>query len=50
MIMMCPRADTHLAYMIDIVLTTEFTIPAGGGAMTGAGRGIRSSVATARVR
>jgi uncharacterized metal-binding protein YceD (DUF177 family) len=29
MIMMCPRTNTHLNYMIDIALTTEFTIPAG---------------------
>jgi hypothetical protein len=28
-IKMCPRANTHLNYMIDIALTTEFTIPAG---------------------
>jgi hypothetical protein len=27
---MCPRPDTHLTYMINIVLTTEFPIPAGG--------------------
>ena len=27
---MCFRTDTHLTYMIDITLTTEFTIPAGG--------------------
>jgi len=31
MIMMCPRTDTHLTYMIDIALTTEFSIAAGGG-------------------
>jgi hypothetical protein len=24
----CPRPDTHLTYMMDIALTTEFTIPA----------------------
>ncbi len=28
--MMCPRTDTHLTYMIDILLTKEFTIPSGG--------------------
>jgi hypothetical protein len=27
---MCPRPDTHLTYMIDIALTTEFAIHAGG--------------------
>jgi hypothetical protein len=26
----CPRTDTHLIYMIDIALTTEFAIAAGG--------------------
>jgi hypothetical protein len=26
----CPRLDTHLTYMIDIALTTEFAIHAGG--------------------
>jgi hypothetical protein len=25
-----PRTDSHLTYMIDIDLTTEFTIPASG--------------------
>ena len=30
MIMMCPRTDSHLTYMIDIALSTEFTIAAGG--------------------
>ena len=25
----CPRADTHLTYMIDIALTTEFSLAAG---------------------
>jgi hypothetical protein len=30
MIAMCPRPDTHLTYMIDIALTTEFTLAAGG--------------------
>jgi hypothetical protein len=30
MIMMCPRSDTHLSYMIDIALTAEFTLAAGG--------------------
>jgi len=38
MITMCPRTDRHLTYMIDIVLTTEFAIAAGG-AMTGADPG-----------
>jgi len=23
---MCPRTDTHLTYMIDITLTTEFVL------------------------
>jgi hypothetical protein len=27
---MCPRPDTHLTYMINIALTTEFAIPGGG--------------------
>ena len=27
---LCPRVDTHLTYMINIVLTTEFAIPGGG--------------------
>jgi len=27
---MCPRADTHLTYMIDIALTTEFALTAQG--------------------
>jgi hypothetical protein len=26
----CPRTDTHLTYMIDIALTTEFAITVGG--------------------
>ena len=26
----CPRTDSHLTYMIDIVLTMEFTLAAGG--------------------
>jgi hypothetical protein len=30
MITMCPGTDTHLTYMIDIALTTEFAITAGG--------------------
>jgi hypothetical protein len=30
MITMCPRADSHLTYMINIALTTEFAITAGG--------------------
>jgi hypothetical protein len=30
MITMCPRTDSHLTYMIDIALTTEFAITAGG--------------------
>jgi len=29
MITMCPRSDSHLTYMIDIALTTEFAITAG---------------------
>jgi hypothetical protein len=29
MIVKCPRTDTHLNYMIDIALTTEFTLPFG---------------------
>jgi hypothetical protein len=31
MIMMCPRPDTQLNYMIDIALTTEFTLATGSG-------------------
>jgi hypothetical protein len=27
---MCPRTDTHLTYMIDIALTTEFSLATGG--------------------
>jgi hypothetical protein len=27
---MCPRTDTHLTYMIDIALTTEFVLPPRG--------------------
>ena len=27
---LCPRPDTHLTYMIDIALTTEFAITTGG--------------------
>jgi hypothetical protein len=27
----CPRSDSHLTYMIDIALTTEFALEAGGG-------------------
>jgi hypothetical protein len=30
MITMCPRPDTHLTYMINIALTTEFALDAGG--------------------
>ena len=30
MITMCPGTDSHLSYMIDIALSTEFTIAAGG--------------------
>jgi hypothetical protein len=30
MIAMCPRSDTHLTYMIDIALTAEFALAAGG--------------------
>ena len=30
MIAMCPRSDSHLTYMIDIALTTQFAITAGG--------------------
>jgi hypothetical protein len=26
----CPRRESHLTYMIDIALTTEFTLVAGG--------------------
>jgi hypothetical protein len=26
----CPRTDSYLTYMIDIALTTEFAITAGG--------------------
>lgn len=26
----CPRSDSHLTYMIDIALTTQFAITAGG--------------------
>jgi hypothetical protein len=27
--MMCPRGDTHLTYMINIILTTEFALYGG---------------------
>ena len=27
---MCPRPDTHLTYMINIALTKEFALTAGG--------------------
>jgi len=27
---LCPRPDTHLTYMIDIALTTEFSLAVGG--------------------
>jgi hypothetical protein len=30
MITKCPRTDTHLNYMIDIALTTQFSLAAGG--------------------
>jgi len=30
MITMCPRSDAGLTYMINIVLTTEFALAAGG--------------------
>jgi hypothetical protein len=30
MIAMCPRTDTHLTYMINITLTMEFALAAGG--------------------
>jgi len=30
MIAMCPRTDTRLNYMINIALTTEFLLAAGG--------------------
>jgi len=30
MIMMCPRTESQLTYMIDIALATEFAITAGG--------------------
>ena len=46
MLAMCPRRDTHLAYMIDIALTTEFSLAAGG-AMSGGNRVIRLSTALA---
>jgi hypothetical protein len=26
----CPRSDSHLTYMIDIALTTEFSLATGG--------------------
>jgi len=26
LMMVCPRGDTHLTYMIDIALTTEFSL------------------------
>ena len=29
MITMCPRPDTHLKYMINIALTTEFALEGG---------------------
>jgi hypothetical protein len=31
LIMMCPRSDTHLTYMINIALTKEFSLAADGG-------------------
>jgi hypothetical protein len=30
MITMCPRADTHLTYMINIIVTAEFALEVGG--------------------
>jgi hypothetical protein len=30
MITMCPRTDSHLTYMINIALTTEFMLEVGG--------------------
>ena len=30
LMMVCPRTDTHLNYMIDIALTMEFTLASGG--------------------
>ena len=30
MITLCPRSELQLTYMIDIALTTEFAITAGG--------------------
>lgn len=30
MITMCPRGDSHLMYMIDVALTTEFALSSGG--------------------
>jgi hypothetical protein len=27
---MCPRSESHLTYMIDIALTTEFVLPPRG--------------------
>ena len=48
MITMCPRTDTHLTYMIDIALTTEFALATGGARLSsGADRVIRWSTALA---
>ena len=47
----CPRTDSHLMYMIDIALTTEFAVTAGGARcpVTGADRVTRWSTAAAVV-
>jgi hypothetical protein len=40
MIMMCPRSDTHLSYMIEIALIKEFAldeVPGDGGLSVGRG-------------
>ena len=47
MITMCPRTDTHLTYMIDIALTTEFCAHCWRCAMSGVDRVIRWSTAVA---
>jgi hypothetical protein len=39
--MMCPRTDTHLTYMIDIALTTEFSLGRWRCSMNGADQIIR---------
>jgi hypothetical protein len=30
LMMVCPRSDVHLTYMINITLTTEFVLPPRG--------------------